>query len=159
MTSSYRPPDASPNAQVFAAGFLVVRQVGVGFELLLMRHADRWDLPKGHLEVGETFREGAARELAEETGLAENDYQVDERFEFRIEYDVMQTRDGGHLRRKEVRIYLALLKDPNQPLKLTEHLGCEWFLYSPELRIQPQTIDPLLAALALHWQQQSPRFH
>ena len=42
--------------------------------LLLRRHNtgymdDHYDLPSGHLEYGETLREGAARELREETSL------------------------------------------------------------------------------------------
>lgn len=41
-------------------------------EILLIQDAkDRWTIPKGHIEEGETAKETAAREIGEETGLQE----------------------------------------------------------------------------------------
>lgn len=43
-------------------------------EMLLTQDAkDRWTIPKGHIEEGETAKETAAREIQEETGLKEMD--------------------------------------------------------------------------------------
>ncbi len=43
-----------------------------GVEILLIQDAkDRWTIPKGHIEEGETSKETAARETKEETGLKE----------------------------------------------------------------------------------------
>ena len=39
---------------------------------LLIRRNNRWDLPKGKVEQGETLREAALREVAEETGVSPN---------------------------------------------------------------------------------------
>ena len=41
-------------------------------EILLIQDAkDRWTIPKGHIEEGETAKETAEREIREETGLQE----------------------------------------------------------------------------------------
>lgn len=41
-------------------------------EILLIQDAkDRWTIPKGHIEEGETAKETAAREISEETGLTD----------------------------------------------------------------------------------------
>ena len=41
-------------------------------EILLIQDAkNRWTIPKGHIEEGETAKETAAREVGEETGLKE----------------------------------------------------------------------------------------
>ncbi len=49
-----------------AAGGLVSNPAG---ERLMIYRNDRWDLPKGHLERGESLEECALREVTEETGL------------------------------------------------------------------------------------------
>ncbi|MDY3979785.1 MAG: NUDIX domain-containing protein [Tidjanibacter sp.] len=55
---------------VDAAGGVVENSEG---EVLMIRRKGWWDLPKGHIEQGETPREAAAREIEEETGLHEVD--------------------------------------------------------------------------------------
>lgn len=52
---------------VKAAGGLVRDANG---RLLLMRRNDRWDLPKGKVESGETLSKAAIRETEEETGIS-----------------------------------------------------------------------------------------
>ena len=65
-------PDATFNAlksqfkEVFAAGGVVESQKD---ELLMIELRNRWDLPKGHIEAGESESVAAIREVEEETGV------------------------------------------------------------------------------------------
>ena len=54
-----------------AAGGVVWRPVGDGIEVLLVHRPryDDWSLPKGKLEPGESWEDGARREVEEETGV------------------------------------------------------------------------------------------
>ncbi len=52
--------------RVKAAGGIVRNASG---QALMIYRNGRWDLPKGHVEYGETFEQCAVREVAEETGL------------------------------------------------------------------------------------------
>ena len=52
---------------VEAAGGIVENERG---ERLMIRRNGRWDLPKGHVEPGETIEVCAVREILEETGVA-----------------------------------------------------------------------------------------
>lgn len=59
-----------PRQPVVGVGAVVF----LGEQVVLVKRAqeplkDRWSLPGGRLEVGETMREGIAREVREETGL------------------------------------------------------------------------------------------
>lgn len=56
---------ARQEAWVEAAGGIVESDAG---EVVMIRRNERWDLPKGHREMGEEFSECAAREAMEETG-------------------------------------------------------------------------------------------
>jgi 8-oxo-dGTP pyrophosphatase MutT (NUDIX family) len=52
---------------VRAAGCVLTDEGG---DMLLIRRNGRWDLPKGNVEPGESLRQGAMREVLEETGIA-----------------------------------------------------------------------------------------
>lgn len=54
---------------VEAAGGVVENEQG---DVVMIRRNERWDLPKGHCEDGESFAECAAREAEEETGVRVN---------------------------------------------------------------------------------------
>ena len=114
-----------------------------------MRHADRFDLPKGYLEEGETELQCALRELREETGVAADAVEIDEQFRFTTEYTVMPKRHGPGPALKTVAIFLGRLTRPVE-IRLTEHLGFEWVPWRPPHRIQMETIDPLLEQVAEH---------
>lgn len=133
---------------VKSCGVLVMRrQPQLSF--LLMKHAARWDLPKGHVDPGESDLECALRELFEETGIAADDVELDDRFQFVTEYPVRDQDDPKRSLKKTLRIYLGWLKRPVR-IELSEHLGYEWVPWQPPHHIQAFTIDSLLASLADH---------
>jgi bis(5'-nucleosidyl)-tetraphosphatase len=145
---------SEPNASrpsVFSSGYLIFRR-GDRLQFLLMRHGDRWDLPKGHLDAGETKKQAALRELEEETGLVASWIWTDPDFVFEHRYWVTPRKGPEQRALKELTIYLGLLLEDRE-IACTEHLGHQWWDWSPPHRIQEQTIDPLLASVAEHLQQ------
>jgi len=129
--------------EVMSTGFLVMRrQPGISF--LLLRHPDRWDLPKGHVDPGESPADCALRELHEETGIVRQDISIDDRFEFRTRYAVLDRLEPRELAEKTLVIYLAWLERPVE-IQVSEHGSHRWFDWNPPHQIQQQTIDPLLA--------------
>ena len=133
-----------------AAGVLLMTTSRPG-KFLLMRHRDRWDLPKGHSEAGESCRQTALREMQEETGLSPTTVRLDDDFEYVIEYPV-RYRDDPQPKLKQVHYFLGWVDEPAE-IACTEHESCQWFDWQPPQEIQQQTIDPLLAAVAQYLDQ------
>jgi 8-oxo-dGTP pyrophosphatase MutT (NUDIX family) len=111
-----------------------------------MKHASRWDLPKGHMDPGETPLQTAVRELEEETGIPEQEIWTDPNFTYDQEYTVQVNKRA---KLKKLSIYLGWLCT-DRTLVLTEHEGYRWFDWSPPHTIQLQTIDPLLTKVSEH---------
>jgi len=59
-----------PAVAEFAAGAIVIDARTRRLLILHQADEDRWCFPKGHVEPGESPRDAARREIAEETGLA-----------------------------------------------------------------------------------------
>ena len=133
---------------VQSCGFLIVRQEPET-SFLLMKHASRWDLPKGHRDKGETKIQCALRELWEETGITANQIVIDPDFKFVHQY-VVQTKRSGKKKEKQLTVYLARLTEP-VTIVVTEHESYQWFKWDPPHSIQAQTIDSLLDHLRNHW--------
>ncbi len=129
--------------QIKACGVLVVRG-NPPESFLLMKHKDRWDLPKGHLDEGETEEECARRELLEETGITAEDIELVPGFRWVTEYDVNSKRFGEKCHKTLVIFFGRLKRDVK--ITLTEHLDFRWFPWHPPHRIQAETIDAVLAA-------------
>lgn len=113
---------------------------------LLMQKPNRYDLPKGHMEPGETELECAFRELYEETGIEADILHLDETFRFTTTYEARYKRFADEPVNKTVVIFLGWLQQ-EVVIKLSEHSGYVWVEWNPPHAIQEKTIDPLLEQL------------
>ncbi len=145
-TIVYVPAKKKPGQVVKAAGILLMTNFPDAPEFLLMRHARRWDLPKGHCENGETLIETALRETEEETGISADAISIKPEFHFDLVYPVTYKKWGDQVFQKHVRYFLGFV-DAKPKLTLTEHESACWFPWNPPHKIQTQTIDPILAAI------------
>ena len=98
-------------------------------EFLLYQDArDRWTIPKGHIEPGETAQVTARREIGEETGLKKIELhgwlgKVNFRYR-RIDKLVLMT----------TQVYLVKALDPNEKLQKEEWMnGLKWFSFHEAL--------------------------
>lgn len=132
--------------QVKSCGVLLFRR-SPQLAFLLMKHANRYDLPKGQLEPGETELACALRELAEETGIAADQVRIDPEFRFTEIYCPRYKRFGGDKVEKTLVIFLGFL-NTEVPVAVSEHVGFEWIDWNPPHQIQAETVDPLLAQAA-----------
>jgi bis(5'-nucleosidyl)-tetraphosphatase len=122
---------------------------------LLMRHPDRYDLPKGHLEEGETEEACALRELAEETGLPAEAVQLQEGFRFSTTYYPRYRRFGGEVVEKTVVLFLGWLTE-DRAVTVSEHGGYEWVRWQPPHRLEPKTVDDVLAEVQRFFESTAP---
>lgn len=137
--------------KIKSCGFLIYR-TQPRKSLLLMKHPKRWDLPKGHVDDGESNLECAIRELEEETGISSSDIRMNSDFKYKDVYIVTTKR--GIQKKKKLIIYLAeLIADVE--IVPTEHEDYEWIDWNPPHSIQEATIDPLLAELEEFWSSDS----
>ena len=90
-------------------------------EILLVHHnAGHWDLPKGHVEAGETEEQTAIREVKEETNI---DVKIDETKRYTMNY----ITDRGAS--KEVVLFLAKKIGGNLSRQESEVSQIEWLCF------------------------------
>ncbi len=139
---SRRQPSIQEIVREPTAGGIVYRRNKKGdVEILLIQDAkDRWTIPKGHIEEGETAQETAKREIAEEAGLKDTDVicwlgKIHFRYR-RINTLVLMT----------TQIYLVKAKGDTAAIKKEEWMnGIKWFGFHDALdKIEYEDIGKLM---------------
>ncbi len=112
-----------------AGGVVFRRDEKGGIEILLIQDAkDRWTIPKGHIEEGETAQDTAKREIGEEAGLMDVDMlgwlgKIHFRYR-RIDKLVLMT----------TQIYLVRAKGDTSAIQKEEWMnGIKWFKFNDAL--------------------------
>lgn len=139
--------------QVKSCGVLLFRRIPE-LSFLLMKHSHRFDLPKGHIESGESEIQCALREMWEETGVAIDQVTLDPEFRFEEMYYPIEPRFGSERVEKTLVIFLGWIDRVDQ-IQVTEHGGHEWRVWKPPHNIQKYTINPLLTAVEQHFAKSS----
>lgn len=96
-----------------SCGAVVVRRVENGWLTLMLRAYRNWDFAKGIREAGETPMQAALREVGEETGIADLQFDWGERF----------TDTGPYNRGKVARYYLARTEQVHVEMGISPELG------------------------------------
>lgn len=110
-----------------SSGAVVFRRSNEIEYLLLHYGAGHWGFSRGQIESGETEKDTALREVAEETGIT-NARFVDG---FREEMSYFYRREGKTVFKEVV---LFLVQALNSEVKLSyEHIGFEWLPYERAL--------------------------
>jgi len=124
------------------AGGIVFRRNKEGeVEILLIQDAkDRWTIPKGHIEEGETAQQTARREIGEEAGLSD--------------VDVLNWLGKIHFRYRRVdklvlmttQIYLVRARGDTNAIQKEEWMnGIKWFKFHDALdEIEYEDIGKLM---------------
>jgi len=127
-------------------------------EFLLMKHAHRFDLPKGHKEQGESDIQTALREVREETGLNTDALVVDTDFVYEETYYPFYKRFKEKVA-KTICVFLAVMKDPSTAIVATEHPSYAWIEWQPPHKLQSSTIDSLLQKVQQYFMENSEKIH
>ncbi len=127
---SRKKPSIQEIAREPTAGGIVFRRDGEGaVEILLIQDAkDRWTIPKGHIEEGETAQQTAKREIGEEAGLTDTEVlgwlgKIHFRYR-RVDKLVLMT----------TQIYLVRAEGDTNAIKKEEWMnGIQWFKFHDAL--------------------------
>jgi 8-oxo-dGTP pyrophosphatase MutT (NUDIX family) len=99
--------------QKLSCGAVVVRRTGSGWMTLMLRAYRNWDFPKGISEEGEQPLDTAIREVAEETSIADLQFDWGDRHK----------ETGPYNRGKVARYYLARTNQESVEMGISPELG------------------------------------
>lgn len=100
----------------------VEKDNSITYLLLKHKNGNHWDLPKGHIEEGETYKETAFREIAEETGIKEKNIIFKKKLNHKNSYEYIQNNE---IIKKTVNLFLFLSLSKTIVLS-EEHSDYHW---------------------------------
>ncbi len=96
-----------------SCGAVLVRKAESGWMTLMLRAYRNWDFPKGLCESGETPMQAAMREIGEETGITDLNFDWGDRF----------TDTGPYNQGKVARYYLARTDEEKIEMGISPETG------------------------------------
>ncbi len=96
-----------------SCGAVLVRKAESGWMTLMLRAYRNWDFPKGLCESGETPMQAAMREIGEETGITDLNFDWGDRF----------TDTGPYNQGKVARYFLARTEEVEVEMGISPELG------------------------------------
>lgn len=134
-----------------SAGAVLFNATGPEPEYLLLHYtAGHWDFPKGNIELGETERQTAVREIREETSIS--DVTFIEGFRHLVSY---RYRKGRRVVSKEVVFFLAKTRTKDVVIS-HEHIGYAWRKYDDAVKQLTFTNARNLLAASRAFMQKTP---
>ena len=113
--------------KVIAAGGIVVNEKD---EMLFIYRHSKWDLPKGHVEKGESFEDCALREVKEETGISSISIK---RYIGTTEHEYYDSYLGADAIKEIHWFEMRATKD--ESLAPQEEEGIEWIRWIPKEQV------------------------
>ena len=137
------------SAGKLSCGAVLVRETEEGWVTLMLRAYRNWDFPKGLCEPGEEPLQAAIREIGEETGVRDLEFEWGER----------HTETGPYNRGKVARYYLVRTAQAEVTMGISPELGrpehheYRWFTFdeaydiaSPRVRLVVRWAREILGA-------------
>lgn len=108
-----------------SAGIILIKMIQGNPHLLGLRAYNSYDLPKGHVEEGESDLDAAVRETSEEAGITD--------FSFEWGHETVKLMNRGR-RKKEVTLFIASTDQDatirkNPETGQYEHHGSKWLSF------------------------------
>ena len=101
------------NESRLSCGVIVARKTDTGWVTLMLRAFHHWDFPKGIREAGEDSKQAALREVGEETGIDDLEFDWGDRF----------FETGPYSKGKVARYYLGITRKDEVVMGISPETG------------------------------------
>ncbi len=132
-------------AEKLSCGAVVVRRTENGWLTLMLRAYKNWDFAKGICEFGETPMQAALREVGEETGISDLQFDWGERFMDTGPYNRGKVARYYVARTEQVRVEMGISPELGRP----EHHEYQWMDFDKAYDISAPRVRQVV-----HWARQ-----